>query len=69
MSVTIRECVSKGHEWVDRTYSDEEIRDLFDDDNDTLVIALLNRAQKAEKELAKLKEERRHEGIERDLND
>ena len=47
-SVTIHELVSLGHECRRRTYTDNEIRELFDDDVGTLVIALLNRAQAAE---------------------
>jgi hypothetical protein len=35
--------------WIDREYTDEEIVDLFGDDGNCLVIALLRRAQDAEK--------------------
>ena len=47
-SVTIHELVSLGHERRRRTYTDNEIRELFDDDVGSLVIALLNRTQAAE---------------------
>ena len=48
-SVTIHELVSLGHERRRRTYTDNEIRELFDGDSDTLVVALLNRTQTAER--------------------
>ena len=51
--VTLREHVAVGYDRVERFYSDEEIRDLFGDD-DCLVIALLNRAQAAEREVERL---------------
>jgi hypothetical protein len=48
--VTVRECVRADRTYEDKFYSDEEIRELFPDDETTLVIALLNRAQQAEAE-------------------
>ena len=54
--VTIRQkkCGEPASEY--RFYSDEEISELFDNDANTLVIALLNRAQKAEAERDKAQE-------------
>lgn len=46
--VTVNETITTGFERRPRFYSDEEIRELFDDDPSTLVIALLNRSQAAE---------------------
>ena len=54
-SVTIREHVTTGYKWQETTYTDEQIRDLFDDSADTLVIALLNRAVAAEEENERLR--------------
>jgi len=54
--VTIRESVTVQQERREKFYSDDEIRDLFDDDADCLVIALLNRAQAVEAEIERLRE-------------
>lgn len=32
MGVTINECQSLGHKWVERHYTDNDLRELFDDD-------------------------------------
>jgi len=56
--VTIRESVTVKQEQHEKFYSDDEIRDLFDDDADCLVIALLNRAQAADDEIERLREQR-----------
>ena len=42
--------------WVVRDYSDEEILEIFPEEGESLVNALLRRAQKAEAEVARLRE-------------
>jgi len=53
--VTIYELVAVKHKRRERFYSDEEIRELFDDDPGSLVIGLLDRCQAAEAEVERLR--------------
>lgn len=53
----VREWQSTGGAWVEREYTDDEILDLFPDDEGSLVNRLLRRAQKAEAEVERLRAE------------
>lgn len=53
----VREWQSTGGQWVDREYTDDTILELFPDGDGSLVNPLLRRAQAAEAEIERLREE------------
>ena len=53
--ITITERIETASELVEQSYTDDQIRELFSDDKNTLVIALLDRSIAAEAEVERLK--------------
>ena len=51
MPIVLKERRATGYKIVERSYTDEDILEIFPDSSETLVNKLLRRAQEAEKKL------------------
>ena len=57
VGTTVKEWVpAKEGAWTERTYTDDEIEDIFGDDEYDLTLGLLRRAQAAEAEVERLRQ-------------